>query len=121
MSSLGAASYAYKPNKNLADYEKSYKPAKFHDNLGHYNNSIKAANDISNKITPEDSYLSIAQRLSYKDPSFDKNAFFQQLDKNIEDGTSFANARQKREIAEARTKSTPSWGDFLFLPFLRGQ
>jgi hypothetical protein len=126
LSPLKASSIAFKPTKNVEDYISSFKPASPRYALGGElppksqdaaKNARKAAIEIENKITPNDSILSIVANLSKKDPYFDSASFFDQLseDKNFIG----LNDRQRQELAERVPRWKPTWGDILVFPGLK--
>ena len=77
----------------------------------------KYALDLDKHLDRNDSILAIAQDMAVKDPYFDKNIFFDELQENMDEMR--LTPRQKREIAEGKEGITPYWMDFLVMPWLR--
>jgi hypothetical protein len=112
----GAATIAFPVNSNIKNYIEKSKPgsiAKFGDREG---SSQKAAIDLEEFITENDSILSIMNALRNKDQFFDYAAFLDQI-RDDQDRLRL-NERQRRELQETRD-ITPNWGDILIFPFWR--
>lgn len=125
MSSQGAATLAYEPTEGVSKYIKNYTPSivKSVKNKDINPNSIgkfsrKAAIEIEHLIKEDDSLLAIARSLSEKDPNFNQQLFFNQLNNDLSRGN--FNERQKREIAEGARGVVPTWGDIKILPWRAG-
>lgn len=125
LSSQGSATIAFPPTKNVRSYVDSFKP----DNtkwsqygpLPDYEkiqaNARKAAINIEKSLDADDSILAIARALKEKDPEFDQESFFEQLNDDIDQFR--LNDRQRRELAEGQKNILPSWGDVKYLPWFR--
>jgi hypothetical protein len=70
-------------------------------------------NDISKNIKDDDSLLSLSFKLKEKDPFFNQQEFFEEMNTR-QDELRF-NARQRREIAEGVSDWFTNWSDFLAL------
>ena len=76
--------------------------------------AVKAALDIQNAgLDENDSLLTIARKLSLRDPYFDQNAFFGEFlpEKKIKG----LNDRHEREAIEGKHGLIPNWGDIKYL------
>jgi hypothetical protein len=117
LSSEGAATVAFPMNSSWDRYVKNYKPQNFKqtkygevpDPKRSEANSRKAAIDIGKMITEDDSLLTIARALRQKDPYFDQEAFFDEINQNMDKLN--LNDRQRNEIPERNTDWLPTWGD----------
>lgn len=120
-SPIASAYLAYPPSKNVKSYVNQQKEPVI-SSAGFppspEKSAMKAAIDIAKVITPDDSILSIAKELKYKNPWFDTATFFQQLQDNADEiGLT---ARQKRELGQSG-QLVGNWADFLILPFSGGR
>lgn len=125
LSPQGAAAVAFPETKKVKEYVNSFKPnntkwsqwGPLPDPEKIQANSRKAAIDIEKFIDADDSILTIARSLLEKDPNFDQNVFFQQL--NEDQDLLRLNDRQRRELAEGTRDILPTWGDVKYLPWTR--
>lgn len=118
--SPGAAAYiAYPPSQKVDSYIKNSRitPGGNHKKID--SESRKKAIELGNIITPKDSLLGIAKRFKDKDPFFNANAFFDQLDED-QDQLGLT-PEQRAELGIRDSDLFPNWGDFWSLPFFRGQ
>ncbi len=117
LSPQGAALISFPPTKNVKSFVDNFKliidPAK------NESTARKAAIDIEKLIDSDDSILSVVRSLSDKDPYFNQQSFFDQL--NSDQDNIRLNARQRRELAEGRANILPTWGDIKILPLRRSQ
>jgi hypothetical protein len=114
LSPQAAASIAYPTNKEIQNYTSTIKPSKY---PGKILPGRKYASDIEDKLTDNDSLLSIALGLRYKDPLFNQNEFFDQLRDDYNSGKLRLNHRQARELGEGGSGIFLNWPDFTILPF----
>lgn len=114
-SPLGSASLAYKPSKVIKDYISKFPKGNI---LSQKNSAMarKAAIEIEDKITSNDSILSIARNFLEKDPSFDINAFYNQISED-KDNLGLI-PRQRRELGQSDQFLKSNWADVLVLPLL---
>lgn len=125
LSNQGAAVIAFPPTKPVKSFVDKFKPSNTSwtahgpliDPQKIQSNARKAALDIEKFIDADDSILAIARSLREKDPDFDQEAFFEQL--NDDQDTIRLNDRQRRELAEGQRNILPSWGDIKILPWFR--
>ena len=119
MSPQGAASIAYPRTNQIKSYVSKISPkSEKYPQKNSLSNSRKYATEIQNLITPKDNLLAIAWDLRSKDPYFNQNAFFQQLQEDQDEiGLT---ERQRRELAEGSSDILPSWGDIVYLPLFGG-
>lgn len=118
--SPGAAAYiAYPPSEKVDSYIKSSRitPGGNHKKID--SESRKKAIEIGSVIKANDSLLGIAKRFKDKDPFFNANAFFDQLDED-QDQLGLT-PEQRAELGIRDSDLFPNWGDFWSLPFFRGQ
>jgi hypothetical protein len=110
MSPQGASTLAYPLNKDLTSHlNKAEK--------GKKSNARNIAIGIEDKITPNDSLLTIGRQLLMNDADFNIRDFFNQLSEDKDEiGLT---QRQRRELTESGQWG-PSWGDMLILPIFRG-
>lgn len=122
LSSEASATIAFPAGEQLNNYIKNFKPQNFKqtkygevvDPKRAEANARKAAADIGKFLGDDDSLLTVARDLRQKDPYFDQEAFFDEINKNLD--TLGLNDRQRREIPERNTDWLPKWGDFLIFP-----
>jgi hypothetical protein len=127
LSPQGAAIIAFPPNQNMSNYVKSYKPTSNMFKMTGAESiprqiesaARKAAIDIGKFLDEDQSLLTAARMLSDRDPNFDQQAFFDQLNEDEEAGKLRTNARQRDELAEGKKDIVPHWGDILIFPWLR--
>lgn len=117
-SPMGAASIGYKPRKEISSYISSVPKGNFFSPSKNSDLARKSAIDLEDRLSPNDSLLSIARNLLIKDATFDKNAFFDQLREDKD--TIGLNERQRRELAES-DQLFSSWADILVLPIFRSE
>lgn len=125
LSPQGAATVAFPLNKEVDKYIKNLSP--IHPTFGKRGSipnsqrvaelSRKTAIDLESKIESDQSILAIARALSEKDPTFDQQEFFDQL--NEDKDLIRLNDRQRRELAEGPRDIIPSWGDISVFPWFR--
>lgn len=127
-SPLSSSVIAYPTSKSAKEFVDSYKkiPVKLERRIGVamppsnrqvQEHARKYALDLDKHLDRNDSILAIAQDMAVKDPYFDKNIFFDELQENMDEMR--LTPRQKREIAEGKEGITPYWMDFLVMPWLR--
>ena len=125
LSPQGSAVIAFPPTKQVKGYVDSFKPnntrwsqyGPLPDPTKIQANARKAALDVEKFLDSDDSILSIARAFSEKDPEFDQQAFFDQLNDDIDQLR--LNDRQRRELAEGVRDILPTWGDIKYLPWFR--
>jgi len=126
LSPQGSAVIAFPPSNQIKDYVENFKPINTKQSKGFgpipdlnriQSNARKAAVDIEKYIGADDSILTIARTLRDKDPDFDQESFFNQLNEDIDQLR--LNDRQRRELAEGVKDITPTWGDIKYLPWFR--
>lgn len=125
LSPQGAATIAFPLSKESSSNVNRYKPDKgtsspygLLPNVEKIeSNARRAAIEIAKNISPDDSILTIARALSDKDPDFDQEAFFSQLEQD-KDIISLNN-RQRQELTERSGDRTPTWGDIKIFPWFR--
>lgn len=115
MSPEAAAYIAYPRSPRTQNYINKRKNQLTNDEKSS-ENSRKAAIDLENLITSNDSLLALAWDLRYKDPNFKVNDFINQLREDQD--LIGLNQRQKRELATGFSL-LPNWSDLLFLPVFR--
>lgn len=114
MSKEGAARVAFPPSKEVQNIIYNYKDSKagaFYRDAP----SRRLADEISEKISGDDSLLSIAYELSDKFPWFNKESFLDEITQK-QDKLSL-NPRQKDELNKGKGDVFPNWGDLLVHPF----
>lgn len=125
LSPQGAASIAFPSNKRVKDYINNLKPIPrmYGQGATAYNpeklatQARKSAIEIEKFIDADDSLLSIARDLTDRDPTFDQQSFFDQLEEDKEHIR--LNDRQRREMAEGVKDIIPTWGDIKVFPWFR--
>lgn len=123
LSPQGAASIAFPLSNGIRKFIGDYKPKRsaFTGTTPDINkiqgNSRKLALNIEKYLDTDDSLLAIARTLSEKDPYFDQQSFFDQLNEDRE--ILQLNGRQKRELDEGVRDILPTWGDIKILPLIR--
>ncbi len=113
LSPQGAASVAYDlsgPTKNYINSLKTQKTAANQLTNPQYpeQHSRKIALELSEKIGKDDSILAAVWEIKKKDPAFDEESFFNEM----QDHQDALMPRQKREIAEGKSNFRRTWGDF---------
>jgi len=125
LSPQGSAVIAFPPTKQVKGYVDTFKPnntkwsqyGPLPDPAKINSNARKAAIDVEKLIDADDSILSIVRALTEKDPDFNQEAFFEQL--NEDQDRIRLNDRQRRELAEGQRDILPTWGDIKYLPWFR--
>lgn len=126
LSPQGSSAIAFPLTKQVKPYVDKFKPDNFSARRGFGDlpdpvkieaSARKAALDIGKFIDSDDSLLSIARSLSEKDPYFNQEAFFDQM--NEDKDQIRLNDRQRRELAEGVKDWLPTWGDIKYLPWSR--
>lgn len=115
MSPHAAAQIAYPRSDSV---NKVIKGIKDIDYFSQIKDSKKAAINIEDALTREDSLLAIAKNLADVYENFNQRAFFQQL---VEDRDRLSlSPQQKRELDEGVSDWLPNWNDTWFFPNTRG-
>lgn len=123
MSSQTAAAIAFPPNERIHSYISKFKPTSMRSGRfgpvpnadGALKDAQRAAIEIGNDLSYDDSLLSIAKYMREKDPMFNQRAFFKQLSEDQD--RLRLNDRQRLELAEGENSDlVPTWSDILWLP-----
>lgn len=112
LSSQGAASIAYEVSKDIANFIPTIQSSAKTNPI---DNARKVATQLGEKITPQDSILSIVAHIKDHDTFFDENTFFDQLREDQEHlGLT---PRQQRELAVGEAPKKKAWMDMAIFPW----
>lgn len=120
LSSQGASKIAFPLSKNIKSFVNQFRlPDRTAPLAGDLDkHSRKAANEVIENITPDDSLQAIAFALRQK-AGINEKSFFNELRRP--ENKEKLNDRQLRELAQGESNVTRSWGDFLVFPLMWGR